>query len=75
MRAHARRRLETRGELNQGRLAECRSKKADAERRAEDDTGGDLHNWISGCRCQTRRPKDEVIAVDQIRGPSRIIRR
>src|SRR5207302_7034255 len=75
VRADARGRLETRGELNQGRLAECRSKKADAERRAEDNTGGYLHNRISRRRCQARRPKDEVIAVKQICGPSGVIGR
>src|SRR5436305_13404774 len=75
VRADACCRLETRGELNQGRLAECRSKKADAERRAEDDTSGYLHNRISRRRCQARRPQDKVIAVEQGCGPSGTNRR
>src|SRR5205807_721039 len=75
VRADTRRRLETGGELNQGRLAERGSKKADAKRRAEDDTGRYLHNRISGCGCQARRSKDEMIAVEKICGPSGIIRR
>ena len=37
--AHARRRLESRSYLNQFRLAERRSKKTNAERRAKHDTG------------------------------------
>src|SRR5438046_10367475 len=61
MRTDARRRLESGGELNQGRFAECRSKKADAERRAEDNTGGYMYNRISRCRSQARRPTTEVL--------------
>ena len=42
VRAHLCRRLEARGELNQGRLAERRPEEADAKRRAEHDAGGHL---------------------------------
>src|SRR5262249_29957878 len=75
MRTHLRHSLEPRSYLDQCGLAERSAKEAHAQRSAEHHACGHLNNRISGSCSEAGRAKDEVIAVDKIRGPRRIISR
>ena len=70
-----RHRLESGRQFDQGRLAECCSKKADTERNSQHHSCGHLNNWISRRGRQTRGPEDEVVAVDEVRRPGRVVGR
>src|SRR6266446_1214288 len=69
------RRLESRGQFDQSGFAECSPEEADSERHAEHHTCRHLNDRIPRRRCKTRRTENEMIAVDEIGGPGRVVGR
>src|SRR6267378_1715387 len=72
---HLRRGLVTGGEFDQRRFAESCPEEANAERHTRYYAGGNLNNGITWRRGQPRRSEDEMIAIDQVCRPSRVIGR
>src|SRR5260370_37100668 len=75
LRAHLGSGFEPRCKPDQRRLAERGSEEAYAQRNTENHARGNLHDRIcESCR-QAGGPKDEVVSVEQVRGPGRVISR
>src|SRR6476659_5336084 len=65
--------LEARSEFDQRRFAKSCSEKADAYGYTKYYPGWNLNNGITRRGGQPRRPKDEMVTVEQVGSPSRII--
>src|SRR5256712_11753481 len=67
--------LEPRSELDQGRLAEGRAHEADAYGHTEHEAHRHVDDGVAHDRRRSRGADDEVIAIDQVRRPGRVVRR
>src|SRR5437773_8322754 len=66
-------RLEARGKPDQRGLTERCAEEADAERHTGHHARRDLDDGISGARSKTRYPENEVVAINQVGSPRRIV--
>src|SRR5712692_3815938 len=67
--------LEPRGELDQGRLAEGRAHEADAYGQTEGRAHRHVDDGVAHDRRRSRAADGEVVAIDQVRRPGRVVGR
>ena len=73
--AYLRYRLVSGCQLDQSRLAECRPEEADSQRHAKRHPCRNLHDRISSRSGDAGRAEDEVIAIQEVSRPRRIVGR